>query len=234
MAVVKYGSIVTEIKGKVGGSVFQGGISGPIVGNKAHLSISSVRLGKQQRSTSDKLITQHNNLGWAASNWKSLSSLDRAAWDAAAISFPFKNKFGDMYTGSGFQVYMQMNINSLMLNMGLVSSPPTPAILAVAQPFTIGAATDPNTFSFETVVDANTMIIVYATSPISPGLKLVPSMLKAIAMFGDSAVFPFDITAAYKKVFGTIPSSGFTWWQCKPTSLLDWRPGIPVNLAYSW
>jgi len=34
MGVVKYGAILTEIKGKVGGTVFQGGKSAAVVKNK--------------------------------------------------------------------------------------------------------------------------------------------------------------------------------------------------------
>lgn len=234
MAVVKYGALVTEIKGKIGGSVFQGGISGPVVGNKAHLSITNVTLGKQQRSTSSKVINQHGTLSWIATNWKNLTSLQRAAWNAGAITFPFKNKFGDFYTGSGFQLYMQMAINAWNMGLGLLTDIPAPATLAVAQPFTIMAATDPNTFSFDTTVDANTTIILYGSAIQSPGQALRPSTLKAIGLFVDGATFPFNVTNEYKAVFGTIPAHGFIWWRCMPLSQLEYRQGVPVDLAYSW
>lgn len=233
MAVVKYGAIVTEIKGKIGGTVFQGGISGPVAGNKAHISKTSVTLGKQQRSTSSKLITQHNNLALVATNWKNLTDTQRTAWNGAAVNFPFITKFGEAYTGSGFQLYMQMAINALTQSLGLITDPPTPATLAVAAPFTISAVTGTDTYKISTTVSVLTTVVLYASSSLSPGLALAPSMLKAIAILTPDTVFPLDVTAAYKNVFGTIPTSSTTWWRCTPLSQLDYRQGVPVNLKYT-
>lgn len=234
MAVVKYGSIVTEIKGKIGGTVFQGGISGPVAGNKNHLSISNVTLGKQNRSTSSKIFNQHGTLAYIAGFWQQLTDLERAAWNAAAIGFPFKNKFGEMYTGSGYQVYMSLAINSLNMGQGLLSDPPIPSALAVASPYTIEPFTDPNTFEITTTVNPNSIIVIYATTPLSAGVAMRTSFLKAITKFDEGASMPADLTAAYKAVYGHIPNHGNVWWRAIPVSLLDFRQGVPVDLKYSW
>lgn len=234
MAVVKYGTIVTEIKGKMGGNVFQGGISGPTCGIKAHISKTSVALGKQDRSTARKLINQHGNLAMLAGYWRKMSDVDRAAWSTAAVGFPFKNKFGEMYTASGFQVYMSLNLNLMAIGVSMITVPPAPVVTVPTPAFTMvtGGSSDP--FTFNTVVPSNYKVILLGTSQMSPGQNFVPSRLKAIQVFDHSFSGPSSVTDAYIDVFGSVRDNGNVWFATRAISTDTGQAAQTYNLKYSW
>lgn len=124
MARVQYGSIVTELKGKVAGQVFQGGNVGFVLRNK----------GYTPGISSTKRQAANRNLVANTSTWRDLSDSDRAAWAAGAPNWLFTDKFGNTYVGSGFQ--MHNAYNSILLSLGL----PT-----VSVPGVVAAPNDPGT-----------------------------------------------------------------------------------------
>ena len=154
MASIKYGALGGELKGKVGGTIFQGGKSGSIV--KSFLKKSFVKVlaliygglgtgftfadaqniaGTQapgliypdgSRTAVSSYTNQRQLLATTASGWKNLTDEQRTAWNASAVNFPFKNRFGDQYTGSGFQVYMELNLNLAKNLLPILNFPPAP------------------------------------------------------------------------------------------------------------
>ena len=124
MAVVKYGTIVTELKGKVGGNIFQGGYTAPIFKKKAAYMGITKRFAAAIFSV---FIDPRYNLSLIASNWQNLSAEDQATWSTNAPLFPFKNKFGESYVGSGFQVYMMINLNLAQIGTNFRDASPAPS-----------------------------------------------------------------------------------------------------------
>jgi hypothetical protein len=101
MAKVKYGAIVTELKGKMGGQVFQGGNVGYVMRNKGYTpGINSA----QRQAANKSLVT-------STQGWRSLTDAQRAAWVTGSVNWPFKDKFGNIYYGSGFQFYTAYTTN---------------------------------------------------------------------------------------------------------------------------
>lgn len=131
MASVQYGSIITEIKGKLQGQVFQGGNVGNILRNKGYISGNGV----------NRRNIQNNKLAAITAAWKTLTDAERLTWDALKPSWIFYNKFGASYQGNGFQIYTACN-----LNLVTIGEPPTntaPSPVAIADPiFTNLVATE--------------------------------------------------------------------------------------------
>jgi hypothetical protein len=109
MPQVKFSGLVTDMKGKAGGSVFSSNKQGAYMRNN--------KWGGGRKS--QRWDASKSKLASLANTWKSLNPNEQQAWNDAAADYPFTNKFGEQYIGSGYQVYMSLNgtlsINALPL-----------------------------------------------------------------------------------------------------------------------
>jgi len=122
MARVKYGSIVAEIKGKIGGLVFQKcGNALSVRTNLIHNPPTSIA-AKDSRN-------QFSNIALA---WSSLSQSVKSQWAAVASTFPAFDNFGHPMVLNGYQSFIRVNRMLAMHGMPLnlvpsVYDPPTDA-----------------------------------------------------------------------------------------------------------
>lgn len=121
MARVKYGAIITEIKGKIGGTIFQGGRSGGIIKNKP--------AAKCRKSLCDWIggnlsQVRTNNLGIIAKEWASLSNAERNSWGGLLGVWLFTDRFGNIYDGTPYQIYTAVNINRTLIELPRLASAP--------------------------------------------------------------------------------------------------------------
>lgn len=119
MASVKYGSIVTEIKGKVGGQTFQSNKAGFSLKNNGQNPKVSVR-GWDLVS-----VTRKSNFSSVTKLWSTLSDAERNAWNGLSGTWLFVNKFGDSYAASGYQIFCAANINRKLLGLSILTTAPT-------------------------------------------------------------------------------------------------------------
>lgn len=193
MASVKFGLIVTDLKGKVGGMTFQGG-------NKSKVLRSNSNT-KNRKSTS--LSNSNNKLVQITSQWKELSDANKILWQSAASLWPFVDKYGDTYYGSGFQCYTAYNRNLLTIG----SSP-------VASPNVVSASLNVGPFSFSSHSVASVRIVptlvlipsqywlVYASPALSSGRNDNNAPTKLIAALDMRGVASFNANTYYPSVFG--------------------------------
>ena len=92
MAQIKLGLALTDIKGKVGASVFSSNKNGKYFRN------NSVGGGRNSAIWD----TKKTILGSVAQRWRLLSHDQREAWNLAATQIPKTNKVGDVVFWSGF------------------------------------------------------------------------------------------------------------------------------------
>lgn len=71
-------------------------------------------------------VDAQTNLATTAAMWNKLSQAEQQSWNDAAPGFPFKNKYGEYYTGSGYQVFMRLNGNLALVNTPGLRSGPVP------------------------------------------------------------------------------------------------------------
>ena len=107
MVQVKYGDTITEYKGKSGGSVFKGGYSAP--------SMQSIGHRSKQYTSFDQFPL--GKLSYIAQLWRTITAGQRTDWNTLALTWPFTNCFGDTYYGSGFQVFMSVNLNLALVGI---------------------------------------------------------------------------------------------------------------------
>ena len=111
MAVIKLGSIVTDIAGSIGGTTFRRTSTGHAVYNKQ---------GRQVKSAFSK-ASRKNQLGNIFSNWYNLSESEREQWALNASTYPLKDKFGNTKYLTGRQLFTKLNAQ--LLPAGTTSNP---------------------------------------------------------------------------------------------------------------
>jgi len=199
MARVQYGVIVTELKGKIQGQVFQGGNVGYVLRNKGYTKgISS------ERRNNAATIQSAN-----AAAWRSLTDPERATWTAIVNDWVFYDKFGVAYIGTGYQVYMAY------ANYLKTIAPTAPVI----SPSPIAVPTDPGTrtlvYSLATGLklnwinagDVTDSIVIFGAAPVSPGRNTNDARYLRIGYEGADSITTLDITTQYTSVFG-VPQIG--------------------------
>jgi len=199
MASVKYGALITELKGKIGGTVFQGGPAGSVAKNIDAIA-DSAKLTKADAGRAfppRKIIAQVSGL------WRLLSQLQRDAWNAAAPLWPATNRFGEVYTPSGFNVFMKLNAQMVNLTGVSLSDPPIGISIPLLDPITI-AVPDDIEFNVDLPggVPAGFYLRTEATMPMGIAINPKNSFFKIIAQTPSGVIFPQDMADGYKEVYG--------------------------------
>ncbi len=106
MAVIKLGSIVTDIAGSIGGTTFRRTSTGHAVYNKQ---------GRQVKSAFAK-ASRKNELGNIFSSWYNITESEREQWATNASTYPLKDKFGNTKYLTGRQLFTKLNAQLLPAN----------------------------------------------------------------------------------------------------------------------
>lgn len=122
MARVKYGALVVEIKGRMGGTMLQGGRSGGVIKNGKRGAARTVAKFKAGAGTA--IGKAQRKFSTITKAWASLTSVERDSWTGLIGVWIFKNKFGDIYSGTGFQIFTAFNNNRLILGEGIINTAP--------------------------------------------------------------------------------------------------------------
>lgn len=118
MASVKLSPLVSEIRGKVGGVVFQTSPSGQIV------KINNFRGSNPTGSRGSDLDSIKGVNSW----WGALSVAQRDLWATRSLQFPTTNRYGDPLISTGFNFYMR---NALLFPPGAGFDQVNPPTLVV-------------------------------------------------------------------------------------------------------
>ena len=193
---MKFGAIVTDGRGKIGGHVASKNRSG------AYLRTKVTPVNPQ--SVSQTAV--RNRLGGIAQNWRGLTEAQRTAWNGAVGDFAKTNIFGDLVNPTGFSLYQLVNNNLTRIGEATVSTPPTPGSVVdiIIGALTAAAGAGTVELAYTAGADATSEIEVWATPPVSAGVSFVKSQYRLIGQFTANAASPFDAAADYVAKFGAI------------------------------
>lgn len=202
MAVVKYGAIVTEIKGKIGGTVFQAGKSSYVMRNNA--------FGGGRKSLRWQEIKQI--FARVATNWRTLTSGQKASWLASTPDYPATNKFGDTYTPSAYQLYCTLNNNRIQIGLSMLTTPVAPVAEQDISPVTF-VETDPDNYdlSFTATGSNQYEVQIFASNPVSQGVESIPSRLIYLAHINGTTSTPYNLKSTLVDAFGEIKDGSRIW-----------------------
>jgi len=198
MSKIKFGAIVVDGRGKIGGHVMTKNRQGSALRTK----VTPInRKSNTQQSAKNRLA----NL---SDNWRGLTDAQRQSWDAAAQDVKRSNIFGDSYSPTGKNLYMIVNQNLLLAGSSATSTPPavTPATALTSlsvDDFSGGALS----FAFApTPVPASHVLRVEATRPLSPAVQASDSQFSFVKNIAAAQTSTQDIATEYEAIFGSIPT----------------------------
>ena len=194
---IKFGAIVTDGRGKLGGHVLAKNRSGNYMRTKVTPVNPQTIYQQAQRSA----------LGTLSSGWSGLTASQRNAWNGAVDDFQKTDIFGDLKTPTGKNLYTGLNRNLLNAGQSLISTPPSPSaipnLVVTSSEYGITAGT----FDIDTAGDATgSFVQVWATPPLSAGTSFVKNRLRLLETVAGGADATIDALASYNARFGAPPA----------------------------
>jgi len=192
---IKWGALVVDGRGKIGGQVASKNGGGAYMKNKVTPSNPQTT-----RQTTVRALFASISSGWSA-----LSAAQIAAWNEAVSDWTTTNIFGDLKKPSGKALYQRLNNQAQAAGLSAVTDVPDKVSLPdapiTAVPIGVGAGSLALTGAYTTT---GTAVVVYATAPVSAGTSNVKSKLRQIYAVDAASYSDTDAFDAYEAKFGTI------------------------------
>lgn len=198
MALISFGTIVTNIRGKVGGSVFSNSPAGPVVRNKS----------LPKRRTTDVKSAYNNLWQYLMQSWLFIGAGNQAAWEAYALNFTFHNKLGVAVAANPNLVYAATNYYLYLFTGTFADVPGTFLAPPIASVTSWNMSTSGPDYGIDfTPLVADCGIVIYATPPYTRGKrKFMEKRIQQIGTYQMLATYDhIDFTGMYTAKFGEAP-----------------------------
>lgn len=192
-AKVKFGMMVVDARGKLGGQVFSKNRSGSYIRTKVTPSNPNTSFQAAARALLSAL----------SSAWRGLTAAQISAWNAAVDSFTGTNVFGDSARKTGKNLYTSLNANLDSIGVAAISEPPLPVAVGEVSITGLSMDTGPLLDYTTNAFPATETMQVWATPGLSPGVSNPGSKYRLIATHvGTGIAQALDDGAAYAARFG--------------------------------
>lgn len=195
----KFGAIIVDGRGKVGGHVASKNRGGSYIRTK--VTPANARTSFQ--------LTARAIMTFLSQQWRQLTDSQRSAWNAAVADFQKTDIFGDLRSPSGINLFVKLNANLNNIGVAMISEPPTPVAVGevTAVSLTVETGTPSVLLVLSNAVPANTAVKVMATRPMSPGKSFVSNDFRLIGTIAAAGSSPVDLTSDYADKFGTVTAN---------------------------
>lgn len=197
MAKIKLSAIVSEMRGKLNGSVFSKNRGGAYIRTKVTPVNPQTLAQGIVRATLTAL----------SQGWRGLTEAQRLAWNSAVSQFTGTDIFGDIKTPSGINLYNKLNLNLANIGVGPIATPPNVVGVGYIDSLLVTAAAGAGTISLAyTNVGgaAGQTLVVEATAPMSAGKSFVKSEFRVVNTIPGGTASPAAFGAAYVAKFGAM------------------------------
>lgn len=194
MAIIKFGQLIVEARGKLGGTVFSRNASGSYMRSK----ITPTNPGTNSQSL------QRSKFSSVSQKWRSLDDPQRLSWENLAKELSRTNIFGDNVPLSGFNCFSRLNNNLLLCGVGMISVAPYAYSPTPVSSLGFGNLT-PSLFKLEffpAALLATDQLFIFSTPGFSPGISFIGNKYRLVEVTYVEATSPYDISATYIDKFG--------------------------------
>ena len=193
MARIKFGAVVVDGSGKLGGHVFSKNRGGNYLRTKT--TPVNPQSGQQTRVRGIFASISSGSAG--------LSEEDRKSWEDRSAEYARTNVFGDLKNPNGKALYQRLNQNLLLAGEPALSVCPPSAPVVGMEVSAVNAAATGDVFTITNDVDlTGYKVILSGTPAVSPGKTFVKNILRNIATFDGAAAGSIDIFNYYNDWFG--------------------------------
>jgi len=195
MAKIKYSALVSDMRGKLNGSVMSKNRSGSYVRNKVTPS---------NPQTSAQMLIR-GIFSEITKGWSQLSEVERQSWENSVEAYQGTNIFGDVVKPSGKTLFQKLNQNLMISGQASVSVCPAPAELPYASLTSVTLEVADEDLVIVTAGNtADCKLLVFATAPLTQGTKFVKNKLRKIGVFAGSDNYTNDVYGNYQTKFGNL------------------------------
>lgn len=195
MAKIKFGMMMTDARGKLGGQVFSKNRGGSYIRTK--VTPSNPRSSFQQA-----IRTLLSSFSQA---WSALTDNQRSAWNGAVENWSKTDIFGDIKNPSGKNLFVRLNTKAVNAGYPSMANVPEKAELPVNDCTGILVDISATTVTLTGLTgSASARVVVYATPPLTAGTSNAKNKFRKIYEAVSNAVVPADIFAAYETRFGAL------------------------------
>lgn len=198
MAKIKFGMMMTDARGKLGGQVFSKNRSGAYVRTK--VTPSNPRTSSQ--------MAGRGILGSLSASWSGLTDLQRRAWNNAVSEWERTDIFGDSRKPTGKNLFTGLNKEIEQSGGARITEPPAKVVmpeLSLTNPLIDITAEEINLDTG--AIPVGFKLQLSATAPLSQGTSFVKDKLRVIFYNGAGALQPKDMYNEYIAKFG-VPQGG--------------------------
>lgn len=218
MAKIKFGMMMTDARGKLGGQVFSKNRGGAYIRTKVTPSNPQSQAQAQVRS----------NLGTLSASWNALTALQIAGWNGAVNDWQSTDIFGDIKKPTGKNLFVKLGLNCLNNGLAVNNSAPQkielPAVNEVSA--TLDAVTGALTIA-DLPIFADGVYQIEATPPVPQGVSFVKNKFRVIASHEQSTAVDFTATTAYTAKFGSAVGAEKIYFRIRPIGE-NGQAGTPI------
>jgi hypothetical protein len=233
MAVIQFGAIVTNAKGKIGGHYLSNSLGGACIISNPKVNKGAYAKGSAAASTSTYNRSQvSSTLLLVVRSWKNVSAANKLAWQAAAPNFPTVNKLGQPVKPSAYHCYVHVNYGYYLNHGTLLGSPPAVQVGVLPPVFTIvTCSSSVQEININPAIPTGYLGYLKATRSLSPGVKPTSSDFTTIDYFGAAISGNQVVTTQYNARFGAPISGNMVWFQMHLSSLVTGLLGTPYIIG---
>ena len=194
MAKIKFGMMMTDASGKLGGQVFSKNRGGSYVRTK----VTPTNPQTSAQSTIRGIFAS------ISSRWSSLTDAQRASFNGFVQAYARTDIFGDLRNPSGKSLFQRLNQNLEISGQTQTDVCSSPVEVPFANLSEAVADISSTTFDVDYSGDlTGAKIVVWATPQMSQGTKFVKNQLRQLEVFIGANASAVDVWAAYVAKFGT-------------------------------
>ena len=192
---IKFGAIITDGRGSLGGHVMSRNTYGAIMRTKVTPVNRSTTLQQNVRSS----------LTAIAQLWRSITDAQRAAWGSLAQEVSRTNIFGDSVKLTPFNLFIRLNRNLNAIGVSPISDAPALPTSVSVLSLTLTAKVAAGLVSLAYTLSAagtGNHLLIQATPQVSAGISFVKSEYRQLVTIAATAASPYVATASYAAMFG--------------------------------
>lgn len=200
MARIKPSVIISDIRGKVGGSTFQKSQGGLVVkSNSKKVNKNSIPQNHVRNLTA---VMQ--------SKWLAIGQTNRDIWKRFASFANVQQKGNVQAFLNAQQLFIKTNVIRSLYGYSILNPPQFSKCITLSVSFSVDIVTGSLILTASRLIDADVEFVVcFASVPVRQTVNNPGSRLKAL-IFTTTTGTEFDITTAYTNKIGRAPVSGET------------------------
>lgn len=200
MARVTYGSIITDLKGSIGGITYQSN------GNAKIARLRATKRKNNTQSQQSKIISFQQLLP----SWQAIDVADKEDWNTFATANTKTNKWGEEKNINGFNWFMAINSYLTTCSRTTREAPPSWLTPLVVPSFTTNILSTSFNLSFASTFDHSDNDLILFSSPLIRSLSVLNrKLMKQTKIIAASTTDDIEFLTEWESVHNTpVPISG--------------------------